>query len=176
MDALILQVLYEMREIPFTYVFIAITEIGSTVAIGGIALALGLALIARKHFSSFIGLSVSVLGTAATVFSLKEIVERARPDMVYQAYLETGFSFPSGHASLSLALYGFIAFLVWKHASHQRTLAVAVVIVLVGLIGFSRLYLGVHYASDVLAGYAVGAAFLFAGIRISERLSRSILS
>lgn len=170
MDAAVLETLYAMRDLFSTLVFIAITELGSTTVIGGIALVLGLVCLIKKHFSIFIGLCVSIFGTAASVFSLKEIVERARPDTLYQAYLETGFSFPSGHASLSLALYGFIAYLVWKYAPERRNVALVAAMVLVGLIGFSRMYLGVHYATDVIAGYAIGATFLFAGIRVSEKL------
>lgn len=170
MDLFLLEGLHSIRGTPLTQIFIGVTEMGSTVAIGGIALAIGLFLLAKKQFSLFVGLCVSVLGTAAAVFSLKEIVERARPDVLYQAYLETGFSFPSGHASLSLALYGFVVYLLWKHVPEKRMYALVAGALLIGLIGFSRIYLGVHYTTDVLAGYTIGAMFLTAGIKVSELL------
>jgi len=176
MDSFILQLLYEARHLFLTNVFFGITELGSTIAIGGISLAVGVVLLVKKHFSLFIGLCISVLGTAVAAFSLKDIVERTRPDILYQAYLESGFSFPSGHAALSFALYGFIVYILWKFKLERHILAITLAIILVSLIGFSRLYLGVHYATDVIAGYTLAAAFLFVGIRVSERLSRSILS
>ena len=93
--------------------------------------------------------------------------------MFYQAYIENGFSFPSGHAALSLALYGFLTYLAWKNFPQRyRIILVAIAALLVGLIGLSRLYLGLHFVSDVLVGYAIGTILLAGGIFVSERLSR----
>ncbi|OGG80411.1 hypothetical protein A3A39_02540 [Candidatus Kaiserbacteria bacterium RIFCSPLOWO2_01_FULL_54_13] len=172
-DTYVLEALYTLRDPSIVQFFIGITELGSTLAIGGVALALGLYLLFREQLSYFAGLCVSVMGTTVTVFILKEFIERARPDTLYQAYLETSFAFPSGHAALSLALYGFIAYLAWKNLSQTRSVVVPLLAaLLVGLVGFSRLYLGLHVVSDVLAGYAVGVIFLALGIWISERLKR----
>ena len=74
---------------------------------------------------------------------------------------------------MSLALYGFLAYLAWKNLPRKQGAGVVVLaMVLIGLIGLSRLYLGLHYASDVLGGYAIAALFLGLGIWTSERLSR----
>ena len=172
-DASVLHALYALRDPSAVQTFIWITELGSTVLIGGIALTAGLWLLLREHISYFAGLCVSVLGTAGFVFALKELIERARPDVMYQAYLESGYSFPSGHAAMSLALYGFLAYLAWKNLPRKQSIVIIVLaIALTGLIGLSRLYLGLHFLSDVLGGYAIAALFLGLGIWVSERLSR----
>jgi len=171
-DTNLLETLYASRDQNLTPIFIAITQMGSTLMVGGLSLALGLYLLTRQKLSYFAGLCISILGTAGLVYGLKELVGRARPGMFYQAYLETGFSFPSGHAAFSLALYGFIAYLLWKHSSRYRFLLAAIFIIFIVLVGFSRLYLGVHFASDVIGGYAIGALCLALGILASEKLNR----
>jgi undecaprenyl-diphosphatase len=86
--------------------------------------------------------------------------------------VEHSFSFPSGHATIAVAFYGFLAFLAmrgtkrWEKSVNICFAGIAVVL----LIGFSRLYLGVHYLSDVWAGYLVGALWLIAGISMCEWL------
>jgi membrane-associated phospholipid phosphatase len=173
-DTSVLHTLYALRDPTVAQAFMWITELGSTLMIGGISLCVGLLLIVREKISYFLGLSITIAGTGAVVFILKEIFGRARPDALYQAYAETGFAFPSGHAALSLALYGFLAYLAWKYYSRKPALLViSLMTLIVGLIGFSRLYLGLHYASDVIAGYAIAAIFLTLGTAIANKLSRS---
>ncbi len=171
-DFYILQTLYSLRNGDLVQILIFITEFGSTVAIGGIATALALFLIVRKRFSDLLGLCISVMGAGAVVFFLKETIARVRPDITYQAYLESGFAFPSGHSALSLALYGFIAFVLWKHFPRIRIIGLLSIATLVTLVGFSRLYLGLHFASDVLGGYAVGGIFLWIGISCVQRFEK----
>jgi len=172
-DVDVLHALYALRDPAALQVFVWITELGSTLVIGGIALCVGLCLLSRARLAYFAGLCVSVMGTVAVVFLLKEIVARARPDVLYQVYAEDSFAFPSGHAALSLALYGFLSYLAWKTLPRNRAvIASCAAALLIGLIGFSRLYLGLHYASDVAGGYAIGGAFLALGILLAERLKR----
>ncbi len=175
LDTYILELLYSSRNDGLVQVFFFITQFGSTIMIGGIALALGLFLIIRERLSNFAGLCISVIGTIAVVFPLKEIAGRARPDAIYQAYLESGFSFPSGHSALSLALYGFIAYIALKIWPEKRLLILIGFGTLVALVGISRLYLGLHYTSDVLTGYLIAGIFLLTGTLVSERLNRHSL-
>ncbi|MBI4133264.1 phosphatase PAP2 family protein [Candidatus Uhrbacteria bacterium] len=173
-DANVLQALVALRDPDVAVSFISITQLGSTLVIGGIALSVGLYLLVQKRLSYLVGLCFSVLGTIAVVFPLKEIVARARPDSLLQAYLETGFSFPSGHAALSTALFGFLAYLAWRRLSPAHgIIAAAFALLLVALIGFSRLYLGLHYLGDVLGGLVIGGLFLALGIILSEHLRRT---
>lgn len=92
---------------------------------------------------------------------LKLIFMRDRPyDLMI--ITESGYSFPSGHAMASLGFYGFIIYLLWHFniTKRMKILFSIMLSILILLIGMSRIYLGVHYASDVLAGYMVSGAYL----------------
>ena len=73
---------------------------------------------------------------------------------------EVSFSFPSFHAMFSLAIYGFIIYLIWKSNFKYRKLICLFLISLILTIGLSRIYLGVHYATDILGGYLISLAYL----------------
>jgi undecaprenyl-diphosphatase len=98
----------------------------------------------------------------------KIILHRSRPDTAL--YIENTFSFPSGHATIAMSFYGFLTYLLirnfskWKRKTNIFFSGFAIII----LIGFSRLYLGVHYLSDVLGGYLSGAIWLIIAISLSE--------
>ena len=93
--------------------------------------------------------------------TLKAIVQRPRPDG-FQLAVEQGFSFPSGHSMVAMAFFGLLVWMIWRYRRRDAMRVVwcvffGLVIVAVGL---SRIYLGVHYASDVLAGFCVSLAWL----------------
>lgn len=92
---------------------------------------------------------------------LKDLIDRPRPEAKHLVEATT-MSFPSGHAMSSIAFFGFLIYLVWRLVSTPwvRWLLSVLLALLILLIGFSRVYLGVHYPSDVLAGYAAGGACL----------------
>jgi len=155
--------------------FIAITELGSTTVIGGLALATAIYLLSRQRYALLTGLIIALGGSTAAVVLLKEAIDRARPPFEYAVYIETSSSFPSGHATLSLAFYGFLAFLAWEaRTSRTRSIALALTALIIPLVGFSRLFLGVHYPSDVAAGYLVGSMFLAIAILTVRRFRRDI--
>jgi undecaprenyl-diphosphatase len=89
--------------------------------------------------------------------------------------IENGYSFPSGHSMLSLAFYGLFIYLIWhlKKTRFEKLILVVPLLILVLLIGISRIYLGVHYASDVLAGYALSMAYLIIFIRLFYKKMKS---
>ncbi len=93
---------------------------------------------------------------------LKNLFARPRPTFADPLATALFYSFPSGHATMSLITYGFLAYLFFVSLKHAalRVLISAALILLTLLIGFSRIYLGVHYVSDVLAGFAVGGLWL----------------
>jgi len=101
---------------------------------------------------------------------LKLVFRRPRPD-VLKLVEQSGYSFPSGHAMNSVIFYGLAAYLLVRHGRHPaRYLFAGIIAVMVLLIGLSRIYLGVHYASDVLAGFIIGAGWLIIAARISDKL------
>ena len=93
---------------------------------------------------------------------IKEIVQRPRPPMEFRMVEEASFSFPSGHAMTSATFYGLIIYFVCKNVKNKKlrnTISITLSL-LIFLIGMSRIYLGVHYASDVLAGFAFAIVYL----------------
>lgn len=103
----------------------------------------------------------NVIGALVINQVLKFIVQRPRPEG-YRLAVETSYSFPSGHSMISMAFYGLLIWMVWKYERdnilrHVWCCLFAFIIVMVGL---SRIYLGVHYASDVLAGFCVSLLWL----------------
>lgn len=92
--------------------------------------------------------------------ALKLFFSKPRPSLWPQLITETSFSFPSGHALGSMVLYGFIAYeLAWHHPKYTTTIYTLATL-LIAAIGLSRLYLGVHWPTDIIAGYGVGFLWL----------------
>lgn len=99
--------------------------------------------------------------------SLKFIFLRERP-LDINLIIENGYSFPSGHSMVSLAYYGFFLYIIdhKKMKNKYKLLCSSLLAILVLLIGISRIYLGVHFASDVIAGYAISMAYLIVYIKL----------
>jgi len=115
-------------------------------------------------------LFIAVIGGANIIFlTLKMFFQRARPDL-HRLAEATNYSFPSGHATMAFALYGVLTFLLWRHinTSFKRTNHIIVSSIVILSIGISRIYLGVHYPSDILAGYFISAFWLTLAIGIFQ--------
>ncbi len=132
----------------------------------------------RRRISAVL-LPVATIGGMVLTTALKYVFERARPDLFESGYTASFYSFPSGHATIAIGFYGTLTLLVaWHLKGLKRWAVVASGTLLVLLIGFSRLYLGVHYPTDVLAGFlaaplwisAIGLAyFLWRAVRGTTR-------
>jgi undecaprenyl-diphosphatase len=136
-------------------------------------LAGGFLLITRKHVDTLV-LLASVLGATMLSESLKFGYSRPRPDLVAHAVETLGSSFPSGHATLSAATYLTIGALL-AHAQERpgvKSYIHVTAILLALLIGVSRVYLGVHWPTDVLAGWCVGAAWSIVCVTLANWLTR----
>lgn len=119
-------------------------------------------LIYLKRRRYLIALLVSVGFGEIFVWVVKNLIERPRPPLVNALAPETSFSFPSGHSFVAISFYGFLAYLLVRSTKRKflKILAVFTAVSLIFTIGFSRIYLGAHWPSDVLASYAAGAAWL----------------
>jgi undecaprenyl-diphosphatase len=138
---------------------VSVTEAGGARITVAIAVAVFGWLAWRRAWAAAAYWVGALVGARVCVMVLKLVFERSRPASIYGG-LES-FSFPSGHATSSMVTYGFLAFLLcvgqrWR----VRVPVIAVTVVLVTLIGLSRLYLGMHWLSDVAAGYALGLAWV----------------
>jgi undecaprenyl-diphosphatase len=138
------------------------TALGSTVVVTIITVALALYLLWRKRRYWFAALVSTVAGASLLNRLLKFIFHRARPHFNDPILTLDSYSFPSGHTMMATALYGCVAVLLIAHLAdwRQRALVVVAAGLLVVLVGFSRIYLGAHYLSDVLGALAEGLAWL----------------
>lgn len=105
---------------------------------------------------------------------LKGIFLRSRPE--YAVYREVTASFPSGHSAASFALFGFLTYVLVRERTGRKVLVLGCGLMIVILVGLSRLVLGEHYLSDVLSGYLVGAVLVVLGICLTELRSARIAS
>jgi len=156
-----------------TWFFLWLTQLGDARTIIIIALSITFVLWRHKRLSYKAGFFVTLLSALAGSYILKALIERARPELNWNLVLETGYSFPSTHAAVSFAVYGFLAYMALKlmHPVSHRLPWTVFLSVLIALIGFSRVYLGVHYINDVLAGFIVGAFALWLGVYVTNRVS-----
>lgn len=101
---------------------------------------------------------------------IKHIVRRPRPN-VLRLVEEDGYSFPSGHSMVSMAFYGIIIYLVYKNVTNKylRWTLIILLSLLILSIGFSRIYVGVHYFTDVVGGFLLGLAYLIIYINIYNK-------
>ncbi len=144
-----------------TRLFEGVTTLGFQV-LWLVAVVVGLYFLRKRRRLRLSVWIAALAGGEALDFLLKAWFARPRPQFADPLAVALYYSFPSGHAMLSLVAYGMLAYfaLIGLRRAYLRVPVVAGLIVLILLIGFSRLYLGVHYVSDVLAGFAVGGLWL----------------
>ena len=148
--------------------FKVVTWAGNVATLALVVLAAAVWLTRRRRVNEAVLLAVSAAGIELFNAGFKLVVQRPRPELAY-VHLDT-YSFPSGHAAGSAAIYGVIVYLLAAQARDLRVrVAVGVgYVALVALICFSRLYLEVHYLSDVLAGASLGAAWAAGSLFVYE--------
>jgi membrane-associated phospholipid phosphatase len=151
--------------------FITIFATGEFLVPANITLALFFLL--KKHRWYSLTVPVVSLGSFLVMSLAKLLFSRARPDdPVFRAAL--GFSFPSGHAMSAMTFYGLLIYLVWKNVDNiiLKWILTFLLVVFIHLIGFSRIYLRVHYASDVMAGFSLGLIWLVLSLWVVHRIEK----
>ncbi len=138
----------------------AATDIGGVVGVVALSFIMVALFIYKNEQRRALMLAITVAGAAGINLMLKSVFERARPDLWDTLVREPGFSFPSGHAMASAALGMAIVVALWDSRWRWWALAAATLYIL--FVGFSRLYLGVHYPTDIFAGWLVSGAWVMA--------------
>lgn len=157
-----------------TAFFQGVSFLGSPAVVGtlGVVIAVGLAV--TRRWRTLIALLAAFAGSGAINWAIKTVVRRPRPEFSFANVHDASFSFPSGHAMGSLVAYGMLAYLLTRYAPQNRhigKIVYSLAAALVLAIGISRLYLEVHYLSDVIGGYFAGAIWLtvcISGVELSD--------
>jgi membrane-associated phospholipid phosphatase len=171
LDKMVTKMLFEARSGHLSLVFYWISQLGTreaTFVVGGIFTVLFLF---KRDFIPILTFWLVMAGVGLSVRYGKTFINRDRPvDVAY--YVEYNLSFPSGHATTAMALFGLCAYFALSQPLSRsgRRLILGSTATLIAAIGFSRIYLGVHFLSDVLAGFLLGALWLLLGISVMELL------
>ncbi|TPE45259.1 phosphatase PAP2 family protein [Pontibacter mangrovi] len=164
------EMLFSVRTEWLSQVLYTISWLGDRLAVFIVGALASLLLLLRRRWVGLVAFWLVMGGVGLVVQYGKKIISRNRPGADFAYYVVDHFSFPSGHATTAMALYGMLAYLLYRHlnVAWQRQLLVWAALLFILLVGFSRIYLGVHYLSDVLAGYLLGVLWLLVGASIVE--------
>ena len=174
-DRAILYFMYRHRARPLTQAATVLAHMGSPPVIVGLALVSAIVgAFWHKVRGAAWTLPVAVLGAGVIIQGVKLIIQRPRPSFFAPLLHESGFSFPSGHSLIAMVVYGLLGFFALHlfQSAAARLLVRLVTVAVVLAIGVSRVYVGVHYPTDVLAGWVAGVPWLIACLGLHEVLSR----
>jgi undecaprenyl-diphosphatase len=144
-----------------------LTLAGEPLLVGVIAVMVTVGLLYARRFSSAAIVGCGVLGALALNYVIKQLFERPRPELWERLVTETSYSFPSGHATASAALALVMVAVLWHTKWRWHGIVLAAMYMFV--VGLTRLYLGVHYPSDVIAGWCVAAVWVGAVVLLAMR-------
>ncbi|MCJ8164622.1 phosphatase PAP2 family protein [Pontibacter sp. E15-1] len=161
--------LYHLRTDETAKAFYYFTQLGSSTGVGITFALVTLVLLYHRKWQYLVALLIAVLGTGISIYFTKLFFRRERPlDVGY--YEPSSFSFPSGHSAGALSLFGIVAIfiLLERRAIKWPRYWAALCVVYIVLIGFSRIFLGVHFISDVAGGYLLGSLWLILAVSVLE--------
>lgn len=167
-DQHVAALLFALRDPIAIKVFTYITALGDATVIATLLIGATFAFLVSRQWVAAVGIIIAVFGNVTTVALLKSFFARPRPVFAY--FAETSGSFPSGHAAISVAFYGMLAFTLWRQKLIDPVLALFASLIIAFSISLSRVYLGEHYLSDVMNGALVGAMWLLIAIATTEVL------
>lgn len=157
-DNYIYEIVKNTRTDILTDVMKVLTELGGVTGLFLIALIISIILLILKKKKMALGITLNLIISTITYAILKNILQRPRPPIEERLIEETGYSFPSGHSTNNMAFYSFAIYLVYSNVKNKtiRNLLCIILAIIPILIGFSRVYLRVHYPSDVISGFILG--------------------
>ncbi|MEG4348156.1 phosphatase PAP2 family protein [Microcoleus sp. LAD1_D3] len=141
-------------------IMLGFTFLGEPKLLLVICLSLGIVLLGRNHRSESATIAIAGGGAIGLNLLLKKLFARDRPQLWERVVNVTFYSFPSGHAMISMVIYGLLGYFLGARFPKQRGSIYSLTVVLIAAIGLSRLYLGVHWPTDVIAGYTAGVVWL----------------
>ncbi|MCI5701984.1 MAG: phosphatase PAP2 family protein [Erysipelotrichaceae bacterium] len=158
--------LFKIRTPLLTKIFLIITNLGSPYVL--ILLTLLSFLLKNKKLSFIITGNLGLITIINQV--LKFIVKRPRPSDLF-LIVETGYSFPSGHSMVSLSFYGLLIYFIYKYFKNKnlKIFLITLLSLIIILIGISRVYLGVHFVSDVISGFLLSLSYLIIFIKVINK-------
>lgn len=158
--------LFKIRTPLLTKIFLIITNLGSPYVL--IVLTLLSFLLKNKKLSFIITGNLGLITIINQV--LKFIVKRPRPSDLF-LIVETGYSFPSGHSMVSLSFYGLLIYFIYKYFKNKKLkiFLITLLSLIIVLIGVSRVYLGVHFVSDVISGFLLSLSYLIIFIKVINK-------
>lgn len=172
LDVAISYALYSLRNPLLTDVMFAISFLGADFTLG--AATLVLIILAWRHYKKEAFLFSSVLAmTLAINLFLKDLIQRPRPELAPLVDLTNSYSFPSGHAMNAFAFYSLLSYFAF-HFTRKKKFTIVIsffALILILLVGVSRVYLGVHYPSDVIAGFIAGFWVFVTGVLIERTVA-----
>ena len=151
------QFMFSLRLPLLAKIFYGITYLGDQLVVTILAVIFSAYLFFKKELAYLYSLLLAVIGNEISVYFIKIFIDRSRPTIDITYIIEKSNSFPSGHSAIAMSFYGFIIYYLLKHISQKNirppvwTMGILIII----LIGFSRLYLVVLFLSDVLGGFAI---------------------
>lgn len=151
----------------------AFTTIGSTTVVVLLTIFALTLLLWKKHRAQAMLLVAVLAGTGILNQVLKFVFKRERPDF-HRLIDIGGYSFPSGHTMMAFSLYTILAYIVWRNlrSAGSRLITFLLAAGMIGMIALSRIYLGVHFPSDIVGGVLVSSVWLIASIAIYQRFQR----
>ena len=160
-DEWLMNIAYSLRNSKLNFIFKFITFLGDSKFIILVSILLGgYFFFYKKNKFNGILVILNTVNTAILNQGIKYIVRRPRP--INLIIDEDGFSFPSGHSMMSMCFYALIIYFIWKSNLKKdlKIILTALIILLIYIIGFTRIYFGAHYPSDILAGYMVTLTYM----------------
>ncbi|MCL1475633.1 phosphatase PAP2 family protein [Argonema antarcticum] len=163
-DTTILLILRDLHTPMLDRMMLGITFLGEAGVLLSICIFVGIWLLILHRRAQATTLAIALVGAIGLNYLLKDLFARARPALWERTLELNSYSFPSGHAMISLVVYGAIGYLLAIQFKRWWALIFILTFLLITAIGLSRLYLGVHWPTDVVAGYAAGLVWLLACI------------